>query len=315
MNTDRLRSLLVLLVGCLITGSALAHEITHYEVTDLDCQELETGRVLRAFRSLHFDGLPRLLVVDAETFATDLIDPKYVDCTDPAISAEIALSPFGLALTQSASAPFPTRNDGITHAAHAVNGLFLTADLCPASKEIFEYRLFDALEAISDHTGASVPIALAVSGKWIRQHELDFEEILKLIQARKIDVTWVNHSDSHPYHRGERVQDNFLLESGINPDQEIEGVERALLSQGEIPSPFFRFPGLISNQKWIEALKTHSLIPIGSDAWLALQEKPKSGSIILIHANGNEPEGVTQFLKSLPEIEAIGPFLPLSALF
>jgi hypothetical protein len=32
-------------------------------------------------------------------------------------------------------------------------------------------------------------------------------------------------------------------------------------------------------------------LPIGSDAWLANKVKPKEGSIILLHGNGNEPYG------------------------
>jgi len=34
------------------------------------------------------------------------------------------------------------------------------------------------------------------------------------------------------------------------------------------------------------------LIPIGSAAWLAKGETPRAGSLILVHANGNEPEGI-----------------------
>jgi hypothetical protein len=40
----------------------------------------------------------------------------------------------------------------------------------------------------------------------------------------------------------------------------------------------------------------YGLIPVGSDAWLAKKQKPESGSIVLIHGNGNEPLGITKFL-------------------
>jgi hypothetical protein len=308
------RLIAVLSLG-LFASTAFAHTITKYAVATLDCRENEANHLVRAFRTMHFDGLPRYLVVDAESFETSLIDPAYLDCEDPTSTTEVAASKFGRALRDSTAAPFPLRNDGVVHATHGVHGVFLTADLCPASREIFERRLFDLLEKVATKTGGPVPITLSVSGKWIRQHPVDFDTILQLGEMRKIDVTWMNHSDTHPYRKGSKDTDNFLLESGLNPDDEIEGVERELLMRGELPSPFFRFPGLVSNQKWIEALAHHSLIPVGADAWLALGEKPKSGSIILIHANGNEPQGVSMFLKQSPEIEAIGPFLPLSDLF
>ncbi|MCP6612730.1 hypothetical protein NL511_31210, partial [Klebsiella pneumoniae] len=80
--------------------------------------------------------------------------------------------------------------------------------------------------------------------------------------------------------------------------------EVEFLSRGQIPSIFFRFPGLISDQPCIENLARHSLIAVGSDAWLALGQSPKSGSIILVHANGNEPQGIHRFFHSLSSIEA-----------
>ncbi len=302
------------LLGISVT-SGYAHDVTKFAIVSMDCQEHETDRLLHAFRSMHVDGLPRLLVVDTETFETKLIDPSYLDCENPANAAEANVSPYGKALTSATSPPFPLRNDGVIHATHAVNGLFLTADFCPASRERFEYRFFDALETLSGRIGAPIPVALSISGKWLRRHGGDFDTIVQLVQKRKIDVTWVNHSDTHPYRPGVKEQENFLLESGVNPDREIENVEIELLRRGEIPSVYFRFPGLISSEKWIRALARHSLIPIGADAWLALGEKPKSGSVILVHGNGNEPEGIARFLKNLPEVEAVGPFLPLSDLF
>ena len=41
------------------------------------------------------------------------------------------------------------------------------------------------------------------------------------------------------------------------------------------------------------------LIPIGTDAWLAKGQQSTPGSIVLIHANGNEPIGVNDFIKLL----------------
>ena len=46
-----------------------------------------------------------------------------------------------------------------------------------------------------------------------------------------------------------------------------------------------------------EQLDGLGLIPLGSDAWLAKNEWPREGSIVLVHANGNEPLGVRRLMS------------------
>ena len=72
-----------------------------------------------------------------------------------------------------------------------------------------------------------------------------------------------------------------------------------MLEQGLIPSVFFRFPGLVSDNKVVGLVTDYGLIPIGSDAWLAKGQSATSGSIVLIHGNGNEPVGVSDFIRLL----------------
>jgi hypothetical protein len=70
---------------------------------------------------------------------------------------------------------------------------------------------------------------------------------------------------------------------------------------GIVPSVFFRFPGLVSDKDHVLAVMAYGLIPVGSDAWLGKNEQPKVGSIVLVHANGNEPIGVRRFLRLIRE--------------
>ena len=70
-----------------------------------------------------------------------------------------------------------------------------------------------------------------------------------------------------------------------------------MIEHGLLPSVFFRFPGLVSDESVFERVISKGLIPTGSDAWLAKGQVPKAGSIVLIHGNGNEPAGVRAFLK------------------
>ncbi|MXV51086.1 hypothetical protein GS399_08900 [Pedobacter sp. HMF7647] len=62
---------------------------------------------------------------------------------------------------------------------------------------------------------------------------------------------------------------------------------------------FFRFPGLVSDQQIVDKVLSYGLIPVGSDAWLAKGEQAKTGSIVLIHGNGNEEIGVQDFIQLL----------------
>ena len=72
-----------------------------------------------------------------------------------------------------------------------------------------------------------------------------------------------------------------------------------MLKNGLLPSAFFRFPGLVSDQQLVYKITDLGLIPIGTDAWLAKGQQPQAGSIVLIHGNGNEPVGVDDFIKLL----------------
>ncbi len=78
------------------------------------------------------------------------------------------------------------------------------------------------------------------------------------------------------------------------------GNEELLLENGVVPSVFLRFPGIVSDRAVADQVHDGGRIPIGSDAWLAKGQHPQaSGSIVLIHANGNEPLGVDDFLRLL----------------
>jgi len=101
----------------------------------------------------------------------------------------------------------------------------------------------------------------------------------------------------HIYHPKAPLTHNFVLSPEENLTKDILDLEITLLKNGITPSPFFRFPGLVSNAKSVHIVKSLNLIPIGSNTWLAKGEKIKNGSIILVHGNKNEPKGVDMLLK------------------
>jgi hypothetical protein len=72
----------------------------------------------------------------------------------------------------------------------------------------------------------------------------------------------------------------------------------------------------VADKGLLEKLKKLFLIPVGADAWLAKGAHPEKGSIILVHGNGNEPEGVkklSEFYEAEKKNFELGElrFLPL----
>jgi len=294
---------------------AVRHRVADYQVVQRDCVELTTGRVVHAMRSLVFDGKQRLLVTEVDTLATRLVAPDELDCEDPDAEEAFERSRFGRALFAATEAPFPRHNDGVQRATSPVEGLFVTADLCPAPRQKFAPSLFEALASVARETGRAVPVAIAVSADWLTRHEAQFSSLVEMERAGELAITWVNHSRSHPFDAAAPMEQTFLLTAGLDADSEVTATEIALLERGMVPSVFFRFPGLVSDERWMQRLAAYSLIPLGSDAWLAYGQRPTAGSVVLVHGNGNEPAGVSAFLRQLPAMRAIGPFLPLSRLF
>ncbi len=186
------------------------------------------------------------------------------------------------------------QNAGIIHFPNINNGAVLTADLCPSRLPVD--RNFFTI--IIDEFKKSVPVALSVSGLWIENHKDDLKWIKSLEEKYMISVTWINHSYNHRFSENTHLNNNFLLLRHTNTDKEVLETEKKMLETGIVPSVFFRFPGLVSNRDLFFKITGYGLIPVGSDAWLAKDERPGDGSIILVHANGNEPEGILR-LKEL----------------
>ena len=67
---------------------------------------------------------------------------------------------------------------------------------------------------------------------------------------------------------------------------------------------FFRFPGLVSSSPLMQAVAAHHLISLGADAWLALGQTARDGSIILVHPNGNEPRGLQIYRRDVVNEQA-----------
>ncbi len=192
------------------------------------------------------------------------------------------------------------RTGGVVRAELPGPGIVLSVDLCPApSKRGFDRRLLKGLCEAFGPQRKPVPVAFAISGDWLRRHRTDFDWLMEQVRLGQITPTWVNHSDTHRFRKGMPARRNFLNLPGTDVQAEVLGAEAEMLSRGLVPSVFFRFPGLVDDSLLSEQVLRMGLIPIGSDAWLAKSQRPRVGSIVLVHGNGNEPAGVREFLGLL----------------
>ncbi|MBE9599803.1 polysaccharide deacetylase [Pedobacter sp. MC2016-24] len=192
---------------------------------------------------------------------------------------------------------------GIIHGFPKEKGITLTIDLCPSHKPL-DRVIFTTLIAEFQKTEKPVPLAISVTGRWMLTHQGDLNWLKGLVRSGDIDITWVNHSYNHRVSSNAPLQTNFLLEPGTDLNFEILGTELAMIQQGLLPSIFFRFPGLVSDRQVVTKLLSYGIIPVGSDAWLAKGQSANSGSIVLIHGNGNEPVGVKDFIQLLKSKQA-----------
>jgi hypothetical protein len=306
---------LIFLLWVLVPLTICAAPLADYTATfrPVLAQDGVAQVMIRSFRQ---DGTAMALLVNPRTLATTLA--AQADLTELS-ATRVEETPYLHTVRAATASPVRLQNHGLTHARQPVDGQFLTVDLCP-SKRPFEQAFF---EAVAKGSSRPVPVAVAITGAWLRSHEREFVWLREQERTGRLAITWVNHSLTHPYEPGAPLAQTFLLTPGLDRRREILAVEQALLERGVVPSVFFRFPGLVADSAVMDLLRELGLIPIGSDAWLAKGESPRPGSIILVHGNGNEPAGIRLFhdlqrrgalSAFLPLAQAVVPYLPLSAL-
>jgi hypothetical protein len=268
------------------------------------------GRKAVAIREMTVAGEKLALLADPQALTTRLERAACWTC-DEMSEAELKSTRMGRAISESAEAPGLIhrgflQNAGLTHG--AAPGDFLTGDLCP-SKRPLDRAFLTRLETASPH----VPVALSISGLWFTHHFADFRWLVDQRNSGALDILWVDHTYHHPYRRKLPDAANFLLTKGVDPETEILDTERLLIANGETPSLFFRFPGLVSTDPLMQAVSRFHLVTLGADAWLAKGQQPERGSIVLVHPNGNEPKGLALFSHDLARGTIAAPLEPLTA--
>jgi hypothetical protein len=254
--------------------------------------------ILRRFEN---GGKDFLLMVNPQTLQTKVNESSFYQVKQMTL-AETRIffknTPYEKAISKAEKQSVMIQDAGIERGMPTETGISLTADLCPSHRPL-DRRIFTTLFAEFKKVEKPAPIALSVSGLWMLNHKADLEWLKQLRNNGEIRITWVNHSYNHRVSKNAPLKENFLLEPGTDINYEVLATEELMLKNGLVPSMFFRFPGLVSDQQLVYKITDFGLIPIGSDAWLAKGQQPQAGSIVLIHGNGNEPVGVQDFIKLL----------------
>jgi hypothetical protein len=293
--------------GSLPLAGGRHRAVDSYAPTLQLCQRGSVRRV--AIRTMRLDGTGVLLLVDPDRLATSL-DPAACWTCAPATDSEIAETRFETVVKDARDREGRMIGDARIDAGYtsvAGPGTAVTLDLCPSRKPLDRW----ILSAIAARQKGA-PVALSVTGAWIRGHAADMAWLQEQERSGDLAVTWVNHTDLHRFVPGLKPDRNLMLLPGTDASAEILGAERQLIAAGGTPSVFFRFPGLISTPALSETVARHHLVALGASAWLALGQKPRPGSVILAHANGNEPQGLTALSKQLEGNPDILPLRPVA---
>ena len=179
--------------------------------------------------------------------------------------------------------------------------IYLTIDMCPSNKSGYDKELFNSIIFLSKKYKTTIPVAIAVSGYWILNHINELKEIKQLEKDGYILITWVNHSYKHYYNQNKGIADNFMLYNEIiEAKKDIKKNYDLMIENNLVPSNFFRFPALVSDNYLNSVVEEMGLIPLGAESWLAKTNgKFQGGDIILVHGNLNEKLGVNLFIKNV----------------
>ena len=264
--------------------------IENYEVFVKQYKEDKTLLIIT--RRFELKGKTFYLTTNTQTLQSKIMMLDASKLTP--LNEDFFQSNFAKALSLATNLP---QKGGVTQAlTKKANAIYLTMDLCPSSKKEYESGFINTLTEQNGKT----PIAIAITSAWINHHEKEFQSLLN---NPLLDITWVNHTHTHFYDSKLPDHENFMLHENTDVKSEILGVEKKLVARGITPSVFFRFPGLMANEKLMNELKeNYFLIPLGANAWIAKNETVKSGSFILIHGNKNEHQGIEILESMLPDL-------------
>jgi hypothetical protein len=264
-------------------------------VQTTDGKTLAKDTRLIRLRTFSRGGKPTVLVLNADTLATALVLTS--DLVAHAAASDFSDSAYDSARARSKAAGGVVNSFKGLAAAAAKPRVALTVDMCQ-SKKPWERGLFEWAVKQSEASQAPFPIAIAMTGVWAGAHAAEFKQLQAWEKSGKLAIEWVNHSMTHPLHcAGNDCA--FLTNDAVDFKREVLDLEQVLLEQEEVPSAFFRFPGLVHNAQRRKELWSLGVFGLDADAWLAKGEVIHDGAVILLHGNGNEAAGIRMFMNAM----------------
>lgn len=253
--------------------------------------QLKTGSTYLCRRRAIVDGVDYALLTDVGAVPASFL-VRNDDLQTRSVESSLAETPWAKRLQWFKSEATQGRGLQAGPRESLAKSVCVTVDFCWSVRPL-EAEFFRSLP-----TTTSQSLTLFPSGRWIEQHPVDMEALLKLEQDKGVEIIWGAHSWIHPKAGG------FM--NDLSPDElraDTLKLERELLAWGIVPTVYYRFPGLIHDATRLQSVIAMNLLPIDADAWVAVQASGKhpfgrptrDGSIILLHGNGNEPQGISRF--------------------
>lgn len=279
------------------------HRVSTAAITARVGGAVAAGRKLAIIRTATYQGEAARLVVDEESYATALVPAAALTQASRAASAgdRVQDTPYARSLAELARGGAALdRVDSEAPSLGADEPFALTIDMCQSRKP-WDKRLFDWAVGLSEQLNAAVPVGIAMTGVWAKAHPTELDQLLTWQKSGKLAITWINHSSTHPLHcldaSCRRAQ--FLTARSVDFDEEVLGEERVILARGMAPSTIFRFPGLVHDANRLRQLARLSLMPLDANGWIAKGQPIHPRAVVLVHGNGNEPEGIVGFLRQV----------------
>ncbi len=89
----------------------------------------------------------------------------------------------------------------------------MTVDLCP-SRHPLDRIVFTGLIKELSGVEKPVPLAIAITGRWIDRHPADLKWLDSLVTAGILSIVWINHSYNHYTGKDVPLKNNFMLAPG-----------------------------------------------------------------------------------------------------
>jgi hypothetical protein len=300
-STGHILLQIIFFLSLLQTDSLFGQDISNYmPFTGWGISKADSKEVI-CLRKFNTGSHSYYFAVDPQSLDTGIISSDSLSVYHAewgTIRGRFSSTPYIKALQRAAMYSDTIQDAGFTRFRSSQKGIDLTIDLCPSIHPLDRIVFKDLIAEIGKFE-KPVPLAISITGKWINAHFADFRWLDSLEKTGILSIVWINHSYDHYTAINVPLKKNFMLAPATDINAEVLKTEILLLNNRVVPSIFFRFPGLVSDHEIFNRILNLGLIPLGSDAWLAKGQLPGKGSIVLIHANGNEPIGVRDFIELL----------------